>query len=477
MGIGDRFRELQDLVAVHQYFCALLQQTLGYPLLIPEIIAGLQPEAKADDELRRWLGLLDLAITPQMLRYGLSDANPQVPSALLRYYVRKYSAHRMDRDKVDLMATSLYREWRKGRAAQPAEIVDPFIRPDFARVPEFAGRLYAILCDVRIADLPEEHRQLLREFPFMLQEVEEIRAFDQLIDSGLIRRVRHIKETFGRSIYHPYVLAAAAEYNVIVGTKFDELFRETVRDVRAFAVAAEQAGGSPLSRVNDEITYNQLSEVEEAILAEEYEGAHPKFQDVSRLTKAIKGRKRKTPVNSVSGAGRGGGMKELAEQARHTQEASLTRGVANSIRDFVRAADPDSSLNVPLSKGNFILSPAERDAFAASYANEDSFRGKYVTILVEIVATTARLREEMASAKEKVGSVYLWRPHADHLAYLVNAAQQLQEKGAEVKSLAQGRGLQGKISALNASLEKLEMTRQRVTAFLKTAAEDNVRTS
>jgi len=65
------------------------------------------------ERMRRWLRLLDLAVTTAALRHGLAaDGDPEVAEALLRYYARKPSPSDADREKRILPATFLYRNPR-----------------------------------------------------------------------------------------------------------------------------------------------------------------------------------------------------------------------------------------------------------------------------------------------------------------------------------------------------------------------------
>src|SRR6202051_4387572 len=61
----------------------------------------------------RWLHLLDMAITPAMLRQALTpDTDSEVAEALLRYFVRRREPSEVNRDKTDLISTFLYRHPR-----------------------------------------------------------------------------------------------------------------------------------------------------------------------------------------------------------------------------------------------------------------------------------------------------------------------------------------------------------------------------
>ena len=87
------------------------------------------------------------------------------------------------------------------RAADPATTLwfDQPARSFHASLPLGNGRLGAMV----FGGLPEEHLQLTREFEHLLPEADEFSHFDQLIDSGIIQRVREgersrIREEFAR---------------------------------------------------------------------------------------------------------------------------------------------------------------------------------------------------------------------------------------------------------------------------------------
>jgi len=100
-----------------------LEDSLGEELLVPK---GLEAEAISQpdidlhgtlERMRRWLRLLDLAVTTAALRHGLAaDGDPEVAEALLRYYARKPSPSDADRDKTDFAATFLVSESACGGA-------------------------------------------------------------------------------------------------------------------------------------------------------------------------------------------------------------------------------------------------------------------------------------------------------------------------------------------------------------------------
>lgn len=484
----DPVAELADLTAVHSFYTALLQQKLGHPVPVPaglsqaSAVAGGDRLAVALNILRRWLNVLDLAVSPSMLRNALRQPSAKkAAEPLLRYYALKQKHTQGDQDRCDVVITCLYRERTSSdtrRNAGSRGIDD--------KGPEFEKEIARIL-NTEATPLPDEHRQLAHEFQFIRQEVEDFRDFDKLMDSGILDRVRDIKQRFGESFYHPRVLASVAEHNAFFGERFDELFREAIRHIKAFAAKVQQEGGSMLSRVDGDIMIQNLAEVEEgSILQQEYGRAKSQFHKVSRYKKAVDSRSKRSepavgrplpPVRAPHPPARlfteapkldVSSLAEMPGRALATTiEDSKLQSMEDSIRNFVRAADSKSGNIVPLRSGNIALTTAEVEAFRADFSGERSFRAEFASLHRQIVAVQARILTELEEFRNKQDSAYLWKPHADSLAFLLNVGQRVLESSAPVIATATQRGLTEKVTAMNASLQKLRWELQNLARTLE----------
>src|ERR1017187_10589894 len=104
------------ILATVQGFCEkLLQDSVGGEVPVPaglEAISLQQSDGSVMEPLnamRRWLRLLDMAITPAMLRRAFTaDTDPEIAEAMLRYLTRKKDPSDVNREKTDLVATFLY---------------------------------------------------------------------------------------------------------------------------------------------------------------------------------------------------------------------------------------------------------------------------------------------------------------------------------------------------------------------------------
>jgi len=100
--------ELTILEIVQGFYLNLLRDFLQDEVTPPRgleddsLRASNRDVAQLLPSMRRWLKLLDMAITPEMLRRSLTTTvDHDLAEALLRYYARKQSKNDFDRDKTE----------------------------------------------------------------------------------------------------------------------------------------------------------------------------------------------------------------------------------------------------------------------------------------------------------------------------------------------------------------------------------------
>ncbi len=490
--IEDPKWELALLATVQGFYQRLLSEQLGGELPAP---AELAPDVinRGDDvratllRMHLWIQLLDMAITPAMLRLGVqSDLDPEVAEALLRYFARHRDDSGANRDKTDLVATFLFRHPRvTGQWEQHGYGLDGSIP-----LSPFEIALLEILSESEAPTLSDADVQLLREFGPLLDQANRFQDFSALMDSGIIPRVRQLKASLGESIYHPGVLATLAPYNSAFGDRFHTLFAAATDEIKEFANRLEELGGSILSTVDGvEVTVEHVQALnQEALLKIDYSAALDKFRRVSRLKKELERRPpirranpdTAAPARSV-GSGGAAAAPALAKaviakyvpatvtpQALSLEEAKLRR-VEESVRVFVRVADPKFRQIVPMRYFNLMLTPAEVEAYTADYLEQPGTKADAARLLLRLVAVNARITTEMEELKRSRNSPSVWKLHADALVVLVDLAKRLAEA---VDRLAVGIGQQADSEAssdpLRTSLEKL---RERTSEAAKVIAE------
>lgn len=495
----DRRRELQDLVAVHRFYIALLEDHLGHSVPVPSEVgnpsASTGKVTQSIEVMKRWLRLLDMAIEPPMVRDALKQATSvEAAEALLRHYIFNGSHSDHDRDKSDFLGTFLLRHPGKFSSRTPSAAVSSGTGEAYTyafsqtQAQQFQKELEQIIGEPP-GVLPPAHDNLVREFQYLHQEADDFRHFDQLIDSGIMQRVRDVKQQFGDSFYHPKVLATVAVYNAFFGRRFDQLFREATAQIKAFAQKVQQEGASILSRVDGDVTVKNLTEVEEtSLLTQDYGKAQENFRKVSKFKKAVDSRRsgRGAPSKSAA-AGVGparpgpsvplpapdGAVQTIAEPTGRTAiqqqvEENKVRGTVESIRNFVRAAEPKSAHIVPIRSSQLVLTPNEVEAFRADFYGEKSFRADYVAMLTMLVAVYARMQSEVEDYRSKRSSAYLWKPHADALTCLLTIGERSMRDSAKVAVLADNRGLAEKAKAMHLTRDKLQNVMRQVSELLQT---------
>jgi hypothetical protein len=483
--------ELAILATVQGFYEKLLQECVGGEVPVPaglEAISLQQGEGEVHatlDKMRRWLHLLDQAITPAMLRRAFTpETDPEIAEAVLRYFTRLKDASDVNRDKTDLVATFLYRhprvpgQWeRRGYGLDGSLPLSPF---------EIA--LIEILADTDVPSLSEDHVQLLRRFDPLRQEAQNYKDLNALLDSEIITRVRELKQSLDSSFYHPGVLATIAPYNAAFGRRFDELFHAAAAEIKEFASALQEQGGSILGNVEGvDVTVEHVAALEEAdLLKIDYSTALEKFRRVSKLKQALE---RRPPIRRVSSPIKAPAAKapsapttrpvfdlqamrtRVTAQQISTEETKL-RQVEESIRVFVRVADPKFRRVVPMRFFNLTLTAAEADACSADYLEEKSLRGSVARVLLRTVAVMARVSTELEEIKRAENSPSLWKLHADSLLALLEVARALQDHAGEVMDNASQQGNHSEGETIKASLQRL---RQRSDVSLTAVADTGSR--
>jgi hypothetical protein len=483
--VEDLKFELAILATVHGFYQKFLHDLLGGEVPLP---AGLDDDALRHTDadlpetlarMYRWLHVIDMAVTPAMLRQALTpDTDSEVAEALLRYFVKRRELSDVNRDKTDLITTFLYRHPRvQGQWQQQGYGLDGSLP-----LSPFEIALIEILADADLPSLPEEHVQLLRNFDPLREEIARYRDFHSLMDSAIVSRVRDLKRWLDTSFYHPGVLATVAAYNVAFGARFDELFVKALGEIKQFAQALDEMGGSILSTVDGvEVTVEHVAALEQKqLLQADYSNALEKFRRVSNLKKELDRRPpiRKSLLAPAGGrkASASGGAAAGTKAARisvttpsesprfqppiitaqqiSAEEGKLRR-VEESIRVFVRVADPKYRRVVPMRFFNLTLTAPEADAYNATFLEERSLRADIARALIRLVSCIARINTELEELKRSQSMSSVWKLHADALVVLLDIATSATEDAENVAKAAEKSGDGASARSLHGAVQKL----------------------
>jgi hypothetical protein len=336
--------------------------------------------------------------------------------------------------------------------------------------------------------------QLLRRFDPLREEVARFRDFNSLMDSGIIGRVRELKQWLDASFYHPGVLATVSAYNATFGQKFDELFVKALAEIKSFGQALEEMGGTILTTVDGvEVTVDHVAAIEEKqLLQADYGGAFEKFRRVSKLKKELDRRppiRRAllTPAGQKTRATGGSAAAPKAAKVTAAKVASAVpvfqppavtaqqlsaeenklRRVEESIRVFVRVADPKYRQVVPMRFFNLTLTVPEADAYGASFLEEKSLRADVARTLIRMVSVSARISTELEELKRSQKMSSVWKLHADAVVVLLDMASTSTEEAGSVAKMAEQSASAVAALAIRGSVQKL---RNQADLAVKTLA-------
>ena len=467
--VEDPKWELAILATVQGFYEKLLEQFVGEEVPVP---GGLEDVASQPDDqviktlslMHCWLRLLELAVSPAMLRRAFTtDTDPEIAEAMLRYYTRNQDYSDQHRDKTDLVVTFLYRhprvagQWeRRGYGLDGSLPLSPF---------EIA--LMEILADTEAPPLPDEQVQLLRQFDQWQQEAQNFQDLNTLLQSKIISRVREFKRSLGASFYHPNVLATIAPYNTAFGQIFDQLFLHATAQIKKLADEVKELGGSILGTLDGvDVTVDEIAELHESeLLRADYASALDRFQRISKLRKSLEQRPPMRRSLRESGPAKARAVRPsldvatmrdtVTAQQISTEEVKLRR-VEESIRVFVRVANTKFRQFVPMRFFNLILSPAEAEAYSADYLEEKSVRAGVARAQLRMVAVLARMRTELGELRRAEASPSLWKLHADALLTLLEIERTMTDRAAQLVPAGDAPAMEAERAALEASLQKLK---------------------
>jgi len=154
-----------------------------------------------------------------------------------------------------------------------------------------------------------------------------------------------------------------------------------------------------------------------------------------------------------------------SDMAARIEEGKLLT-IVESIRNFVKAADPARAQVIPLRHGTITLANHEVETFRVDFLLEKSFRADFANTLLKVVGCSARIEAELVDFSNMKKSAYLWKPHADSLTNLVKLSQALTAEAMPLNATAIQRGLSKKVEAMNQSLEKMQQKVKLATATL-----------
>jgi hypothetical protein len=136
-------------------------------------------------------------------------------------------------------------------------------------------------------------------------------------------------------------------------------------------------------------------------------------------------------------------------------EEGKLRRVEESIRVFVRVADPKYRRVVPMRFFNLSLSANEADAYSADYLEEKSLRADVARTLIRLVSILARVSTELEELKRSQNMSSLWKLHADSVVVLLDMASSATEDAGSIAKMAEQGSAADSAKAIHESVQRL----------------------
>ena len=435
---------VREFLNLHSILMAVVESELGQPALFPDVVKDVLDQKDGDterpipDPVLRWLGLLDLAVNPHLLRKHMKDqteVDEATIRAFLRFLVSRQPRSQSDRDKVDWLATYLFQA-REERTKKPTGWPKTEVQE--------------ILQGIPFPHLSEEAGELLGEVSSLLEEIKYFEKFSQITDSRIIQRGRELKNRFGEDFFHPDVLIPIINYNLVFGKKFHGLLQETMQKVQESASRQTESGGPDAQE----------------LLRTDYRATADAFRHLTEL-----GRERgpaKAAAGSAASRNRPGpsdpeGAGELSEAKERMRELGIDIAVeernlqrrTGELKVLVKAHPVLSSL--PGAWAPLPLQEWESNAFRTDYSgSEQSFRVEFARQVSRAIAILSLIDEELPAYHGKKGTEFLWKKHYDTLLYLFQEGRWHKERLTRLAADSEGKGLTGKAKQLLQTAAKLE---------------------
>jgi len=420
---------------LHRVFSGIVEEELGHPIPLPQGVreatggGNPSPDQPAPESCAHWLALLDLAISPHKLRGYVAAEDPEEPAllALVRFLVFKKSHSEVDRDKVDWLLTHLFKK-REERRGSPT---------GWPR-----KEIQEILAGVEFPPLGREAEDQLMDVPALLDEIKYFRSFHQITDSRAVERGRSMKSQFGEEFFHPDVLAAIVNYNLLLGKKFYGLIQEVSEKVHEFAKSGQ----------------GEVAPVTKELLQGDYRSSVNAFHDLGELDR--KEPSPASPASPTSAPAEPAAPQSLDSQLRQLgvdpEKESLH--LRNRIQELsMRFRSNLQTATVPNSVTPVHLQEWEAGAFRSKYPEaEETFRARFARDICQAIAIISRIYEEVPLYLEKKGTEFHWKKHYDALVYLLYEGRQHKESLLKLAESSRKRGLHEKAKQLQVTAENLE---------------------
>ncbi|MBI4460462.1 MAG: hypothetical protein HY648_10450 [Acidobacteria bacterium] len=447
---------VKEYVQVHNILSAVVEHKLGNLRVIPERTKELlqardaHSSEEADTTTRQqWLKLLDLAVTPFELRSYVTEAAPdeQALQLLIRFLIFKESHSQADIEKVDWLLTHLFRSREQKGQQQGAW---------------YKNEIQDLLGNTEPLSLSRETEELLAEIPPLLEEIRYAEKFAKLTEARVVERGRELKNRFGEEFFHPIVLAAIVNYNLLVEKQFQKLFREAAQqapktgELRETVLDPDKVLQTDYRAVTQ--AFWQVGESERKRMEEE-EAERQKAKDLQEMLETAPATMRPEPTADESFeqklARRGVDARRQAQRLRDRHGDMTARFQKNP-----------TFTSMPTGTGVLALTDWEANALRLDFfKGDESFRAQIAREISYSMAIVVSIQEELAGYYATKGTEHLWKTHCEALCYLFHEGERQAEPLEKLVAESRKRGLLEKSNQIAQTAAKLHSALAKIRAL------------
>jgi hypothetical protein len=451
----------REFYQLHRMLSAMAEPLLGplhaIPLEVERLLhastrSGIEDMSASPSEVQ-WLELLDLAVPPDQFRRYITNMVPdeQCLRLFVRFIASKKAHSSADTRKVEWLLTHLFRLHEKHSLSERGWYKD---------------EIEELLQISEPKPLSRSAEEVLAEFPPLLDEIKFSERFSQLTESRLILRGRELKGRFGEEFFHPLVLAAIVNYNLLLAKKFQRLFDKAVTRLPESSELRETIAANPEKLLQTDYhesisTFLQLGHSE----SEQEQAQKPESASEPQAAPDLK-----VEVSESSEQPEDSGPDTIEKRMSQlgidpARQAQTLREKTRDAAKRFRSAPPTSSTISTISTGfsSMLLADWEINALRQDLSElEDSFRGQFARNISFAVGIVLRIQEELQAYYETHGKGYTWRTHCQALYYLRHEGHAHMKVLNDLITDCKKRGLSEKARQVSVTTAKLEAALQRV---------------
>ena len=449
-----------EFLDLHHVLAAMVEQKLGALRVLPQSVQGLvsngelkTPEGRIPETDHQWLELLDLAVTPFELRRYVREQGTErrVLDLFIRFLISKESHSPADIEKVDWLLTSMFRN----REAQ-SKLQGGW----------YKNEIQELLKDFEFPPFSRRVEELLAGFPPLLEEIKYAERFSQLTESRTIERGRELKSQFGEEFFHPLVLAATVNYNLLLESKLQRLLRTAADQLPETHELRETIGPDPEKALQTDYrmainanVFWRVGELEKKRRMEEEQAEQQRNKEARQKPEPPKVAVNREPSELEN-------LRELMKQ-RGIDPSRQAQRLRDRLRDIkARFQRNPGFTSIPTGLGTLRFDDWELKALRQEQLEGDeSFQSQVAGNISYALGIILRVQEEIYAYYETKGIESQWKSHCEALFYLRHEGRRHKKELENLVTKSKNLGLLEKAQQIGVTITKLESTLEKITGL------------